>query len=377
MAHEKSIDEQIASQSEFILLDPTFSYAFGHRGQLYLSKGDYERALADFSEAIRLCGWWNPGNYCNRGDCYRRKGDYERAFADFSEVIRRKPEYSEAFQGRGNCHRMKADYERAIADLSEAIRINPKYSWALGIRGECYRMKGDYERAIADLSEAVRLDPTYSWALGTRGECYRMKGDYERAIADLSEAIRLDPKYSWALGHRGECYRMKGDYERAIADLSEAIRLDPKNSWAIDVLSKTKHANSKQQETKQTTKPVPPTANPITAQRHYLDCPNCGKYYAVDQVNPQQRIDCSNCDGWFLVKDALNLRTTRERVETKGFFQRLWSGSSIERSNREQLVSRAETYQSIIRNEMLKGNHAAAQVWQLKLNEIMRQIDNL
>lgn len=113
------------------------------------------------------------------------------------------------------------------------------------------------------------------------------------------------------------------------------------------------------------------------AQRQYLDCPNCGKCYYVDQVDPSQRIDCSNCDKWFLVKDGLNLRTSAERVETKGFFQRLWSGSSIQRSNREKLESTAKTYQAIIRNEELKGNLQAAQLWQLRLNEVMRQLAEL
>lgn len=112
-------------------------------------------------------------------------------------------------------------------------------------------------------------------------------------------------------------------------------------------------------------------------QRQYLDCPNCGKCYYVDQVEPSQRIDCSDCDKWFLVKDGLNLRTSTERVETKGFFQRLWSGSSIQRSNREKLESTAKTYQAIIRNEELKGNLQAAQLWQLRLNEVMRQLAEL
>jgi len=233
------------------------------------------------------------------------------------------------------------------------------------------------DEQIADASELILLDPSNSQAFGNRGECYQLKGDYDRAITDLSEAIRLNPEYSWAFGARGACYRMKKDYERAIADLSEAMRLDPTISCAIDLLSKAKHENGMQLENRQVTHPVPPIAKTITPQRHHFDCPNCGTHYFVDQVNPKQRIDCSACNGWFLVKDALNLRTTSERVETKRFFQRLWSGSSIERSSREQLVSRAEIYQSIIRNEMLQGNHAAAQVWQLKLNEIMRQIDNL
>jgi len=48
---------------------------------------DPDRAIADYSEAIRL----DPKHaiaYCNRGDGYRSIYDYGRAIADYDEAIR-------------------------------------------------------------------------------------------------------------------------------------------------------------------------------------------------------------------------------------------------------------------------------------------------
>lgn len=61
--------------------------AYFNRGFRYLSKKDYDRAIGDFSEAIRP----NPshaGAFRMRGDAYFDKGDYGRAIADYNEVIR-------------------------------------------------------------------------------------------------------------------------------------------------------------------------------------------------------------------------------------------------------------------------------------------------
>jgi tetratricopeptide (TPR) repeat protein len=49
----------------------------------YSHKGDYDRAIADFSEAIRL----QPDDafvFYHRSEAYEKKGDHERAKADFT-----------------------------------------------------------------------------------------------------------------------------------------------------------------------------------------------------------------------------------------------------------------------------------------------------
>jgi tetratricopeptide (TPR) repeat protein len=209
--------------------------AFYKEGVLLYSNGKIDRAIADYTEAIRLdpkYAW----AYGRRGDAYGMKGDYDQAIADLTEAIRLDPKYDLAYGRRGAAYVMKEDYDRAIADLTEAIRLDPKYDLAYGRRGDAYGMKGDYDRAIADYTEAIRLDPEYDLAYGSRGDAYRMKGDYDRAITDYTEAIRLDPKYVWAYGSRGDAYGMKGDYDRAIADYTEAIQLDPKFEWAKERL---------------------------------------------------------------------------------------------------------------------------------------------
>src|SRR5271166_5902962 len=225
-------DQALAVYTEAIRLNPNDAMAFNERAFVYDKKGDYDRAIADSTEAIRL----NPKfakAFNNRGFAYKNKGDYERAIADYTEAIRLNPKLAEAFNNRGIAYDHKEDYQRAIADYTEAIHLNPNYATAFNDRGVAYDSKGDYERAIADYTEAIRLNPKRAETFNDRGVAYRHKGDYEGAIADYTEAIRLNPNYAAAFNNRGLTYNNKGEHNRAIADYTESIRLRPESGVAF------------------------------------------------------------------------------------------------------------------------------------------------
>ena len=100
-----------------------------------------------------------PDAYIRRGNAYNHKGDYDRAIADLEQAVRLDPKDPKAYVIRGFAYVEKGDYDRAIADLEQAVRLDPKDPKAYVIRGFAYVEKGDYDRAIADLEQAIRLDP--------------------------------------------------------------------------------------------------------------------------------------------------------------------------------------------------------------------------
>jgi tetratricopeptide (TPR) repeat protein len=204
------------------------AFAFYKRGNAYYGKGDHDRAISDYNQAIRL----NPSDVnsrSNRGAAYARKRDYDRAIEDYDEAIRLNPNNADAFSNRGVAYARKGDYDRAIQDYDEAARLNPNHANALYGRGNAYRRKGDYDRAIQNYDEAIRLSPNHANAFSNRGIAYSHKRDYARAIQSYDEAIRLNPNYVNAFYNRGNAYRRNGDYQRAVLDYDQVIRLNPKH----------------------------------------------------------------------------------------------------------------------------------------------------
>jgi tetratricopeptide (TPR) repeat protein len=207
------------------------SIGHNNRGGAYLRKGDYDRAIADFDNAIRLDP--RDGNaYNNRGLAYTAKGDFERAMADLDEAIRRDPGLVIAYNSRGQVYLRKGDYDRAIADFNEGIKLHPTYAEAYNNRGNAYNHKGDFDRAIADYTESIRLkNPDLQVPYYNRGNAYQAKGDFDRAIGDYDEVIRLNPKHAWAHGRRGIARLYGAALASAHDDLNQASDLDPKNAY--------------------------------------------------------------------------------------------------------------------------------------------------
>jgi len=98
-----------------------------------------------------------PVALVQRGIAYRLMGDYERAIADYTEAIRIDPDYAVAYHNRGIAYCLMDDYERAVADYTEAIRLDPDNAVAYGNRGYAYRTQGNLSAARADWERAIEL----------------------------------------------------------------------------------------------------------------------------------------------------------------------------------------------------------------------------
>jgi Tfp pilus assembly protein PilF len=64
--------------------------AYNNRGLSYQAKGDNDRALIDYNEAIRIDPKF-PAAYFNRGAVYQAKGNNDLASHDYSEGNRVEP----------------------------------------------------------------------------------------------------------------------------------------------------------------------------------------------------------------------------------------------------------------------------------------------
>jgi len=126
-----------------------------------------------------------------RGYASYQKGEFDKALDDYSEAIRLDPKQARAYNNRGLAYQAKGDLDQAIADFNQALRLEPALGVSYLNRGRVYAAKNERERAIADYSEAIRLDPRSGAAYRQRGEAYQAVGEPAKARADFAKAEEL------------------------------------------------------------------------------------------------------------------------------------------------------------------------------------------
>ena len=202
---------------------------YNNRGLEYLNNGEYDLAIEDFSQAIRM----EPDNadaYINRGDAYYWRDEYDPAITDYNQAILLDPNIARAYNKRGNAYDSKGEYDRAIENYSQAILLDPNYAGAYTNRGNTYVRKGEDDQAIENHNQAILLDPNDALYYNNRGLAYLGKNEYDHAIENHNQAILLDPNDALYYNNRGLAYHCKDEYDRAIEDYTHAILLDPNDA---------------------------------------------------------------------------------------------------------------------------------------------------
>jgi tetratricopeptide (TPR) repeat protein len=154
-AEKTRLNQAIDEATDAIRRDPNGvdergELAYARRGRAHAEKGEHDKAIADFTEAIRLYPSVK-GPYLQarltesssgRAECYFKKGEYDKAIADYTEVLKSTP-----FGG---------------PTVSDALTFGAVRATAHYKRGVCYDEKGDHAKAMEDYKEAARVDPSFA-----------------------------------------------------------------------------------------------------------------------------------------------------------------------------------------------------------------------
>jgi tetratricopeptide (TPR) repeat protein len=247
--------------TQAIRVRPTDFNAYYLRGQKFTEQKDYDSAIRDYSESIRLRPWGTT--YILRGDAYRVQAQYQRAVQDYSEAIRlwTNPYPSYAYAGRAAAKDSLGDKAGAAADRQRAEELKSalaaaqpstvpapavgssptadaraaEVKHAQGLQLEHQR---NLSEAISAFTEAIRLKPDFAEAYYHRCSCYGMlniPAMSARAVEDCTKAIEIQRDLEGAYEYRGLLYLGQRNYDRAIEDSSEAIRLQPNDASAYHV----------------------------------------------------------------------------------------------------------------------------------------------
>ena len=217
----KQYDEAISDSTKGIELSPT-SDGYHKRGRAYEGKKLYDFAISDYSKVIEMKPEFPLSSiiYTDRGFLFYQIGSFDRAIADFSSAIKIDPQNALAYDMRGHTYMMKREQKKAETDYETASKLYME-------KGMEIAKKGDYDGGIRIFNMGIKLNTKYSSSLYyQRGLAYEKRGDHLSAVNDYSEAVRLDPGFSDAYQKRGNVYAQKlGDNEKANRDWEKAASL--------------------------------------------------------------------------------------------------------------------------------------------------------
>ncbi len=171
----------------------------------------------------------------NRGIDNHKKGNHEKAIADFNEAIKLKPDHPNVYHNRGAAKSNLGWHKKAIVDFNEAIRLKPDDTAAYYNRGNAKSNLGKHKEAIADYSEAIKLNPDLL------KENYNNWSSAAEAIAYLNETIRLKPDNANAYYYRGLANKNIGRTRAALADFRQALKMCSNNKEMAKLITEAKN----------------------------------------------------------------------------------------------------------------------------------------
>jgi tetratricopeptide (TPR) repeat protein len=227
-------EKALADTNKAIELDPLSFKGYMIRGFIYFANEDTARSVTNLNKAVQLLS--NDADdhskvclYFLRGTLHFAKDDFEGAINDFTNVLKlelpNSPLIASVFLVRGAAFAAKGDYDSAVDDFTRAINLepnNPVFYWA---RGQAYNENANDVGAIENYTKAISL-------MTASGLTTLVYGGQSINIIDLYEA-------------RAGSYESSGKYDNAILDLKNVLRLSQDPEQRKDVADKIQKLTTK------------------------------------------------------------------------------------------------------------------------------------
>ncbi len=228
-------DEAVESFSRSLKLeeDPR---AYEGWGNAYLAQNEYEQALSQYQQAVRLDA--NVAtSHSGVGWCLFRLQRHSEAIEAFKRSVAIEGS-AFAYQGLGNSYSALEEHELALAANRNWLALAPDSAWSHKAVGVSLARLRRHQEATEVYTACVQLG-------GTPGvvDCYAGLGDahlalenYTQALSAYLEWVERSPNSIGANSKVGAAYIGLGDCDSARPYLEKALTIDPDYQYANNLL---------------------------------------------------------------------------------------------------------------------------------------------
>jgi len=250
--------------SQVIAKYPNYGSAYGWRGRVYDSLGDFQNALADENKAIELdpndfdaiddkanflydnsdygnaCPLYaqairldpeGPVLYANYGDCLLwGYGNLDFASVNYEESLKLYPDLESGHFGRAHIFYFRQKYSQALTEYNIADRLGINRAPLYRLRGLTFSHLLNYQRAVNDFTSLIAIEPD-PCIYNDRCQAYDGLGNYKAAIDDCTVSINAGGPIT-AFYNRAVAYDQRGDVPNALSDYQLFLANYPADSEA-------------------------------------------------------------------------------------------------------------------------------------------------
>jgi len=209
-----------------LLSTPLHPTANQNLGNIYASRGDYDRALLCYRRALQVA----PQDCVAHGNIactLSEMGDNVLAESHFQRAIELNPEYA-----LGHCHwgaalMRQGRIPEAIEKLNKALELWPEFPEARLNLGEAELRRGNVAQAKDHFSLATSQFPDYALAHFNLGTVLMNSQQYTEATKCFRRAIQIDDQFAEAFNNLGIVLLGQGELLDAAEQFRKSIALDP------------------------------------------------------------------------------------------------------------------------------------------------------
>jgi tetratricopeptide (TPR) repeat protein len=321
------LDKADSLLKESLKVDPSFAPAHIGFSELWLRKGDLNKANASATRAVQMDEefrpWWNGLNdirtKIQNGKRNVQQGQFDIAMQNYQSIADKYPYFPETQFYMGLTKFREKDIEGAAYYFSEALKIYPDHMKArkglnnvtkqfLNNGNKAYK-RGNLDKATDYYQKAIKYDVDFYLAFYQLGVLEQKIGNSKEAILYFNKAIMIKPDFYKAWFTLGTSYEVNNNLDSAIVKYEKAIEINPVYTKAYSNLGNIRLIRKEYEEAKR----ILLTAIQIdsTYSDAYL---RLGVIYteqelfteASEQFKKSTEYDDKNYDTWFRYASSLN-----------------------------------------------------------------------